>query len=293
MRGRVSGSRATFPRRRSELLQRIGGGLLWAVVVVLLLRGLAGVFARPEPTRSVRVMRPAVTAWPDDEARAFAADFARAYLTFSPRDTDAELRAVEAFVSPALSDSSLPELGAESGAQTVTAVTVARTSSIDPQHALITVAVTVGAGTRYLTVPLARDDRGGLVVDELPSFSAPPRRATLKPTSVEPISGSEQSALTEVASRFLRAYLAGDASGLAYLVPAGVRIAAPAPRSYELVDVVALAQGMAPAARVRELLVAVRVRELPDGALLTQRYRLRLVRRDRWYVADVNGSREG
>jgi hypothetical protein len=39
--------------------------------------------------------------------------------------------------------------------------------------------------------------------------------------------------------------------------------------------------------------VTVRVRELPSGVVFAQLYRLRLERRERWYVADVNGSREG
>ena len=47
-------------------------------------------------------------------------------------------------------------------------------------------------------------------------------------------------AIEDVVSRFLRAYLAGDAGGLSYLVPAGVRIGALGQR-HELVDVTSLA----------------------------------------------------
>jgi hypothetical protein len=38
--------------------------------------------------------------------------------------------------------------------------------------------------------------------------------------------------------------------------------------------------------------VSVRARTLGSGAVFALHYRLRLVRADRWYVADVNGSRE-
>ena len=49
-------------------------------------------------------------------------------------------------------------------------------------------------------------------------------------------------AIEDVVSRFLRAYLAGDAGALAYLVPAGVRIGALGQR-HELVDVTSLGAG--------------------------------------------------
>ena len=55
---------------------------------------------------------------------------------------------------------------------------------LDEGRALVTVAATVvggSASTRYLTVPVARDARGGLVVYDLPSFSAPPARGQVAP----------------------------------------------------------------------------------------------------------------
>jgi hypothetical protein len=293
VRGRRSRPRPSLPRTRGELLQRIGRGVLWALAVVLLVRGVAGVFATSKPARVVRVERAAPTAWPDDAARVFAADFARAYMTFSPKAADAQSSALASLVSPELAGSVAPELGDDAPAQNVSTVTVARTGARDSRHALITVAVSVSGGTRYVAVPVARDDAGGLVVDELPSFSAPPRRATVEPASLEPVTGPEQGALREVVSRFLRTYLAGDSAGLAYLVPARVRIATPAAHGYELADIDSLAEAAAPKPGVLELLAAVRVRELDGGAVLAQAYRLRLVRRDRWYVADINGSREG
>ena len=52
---------------------------------------------------------------------------------------------------------------------------------VDARHALITVAATLATdgelGTRRLTVPVARDAAGRLVVDELPSFASRARRA--------------------------------------------------------------------------------------------------------------------
>ena len=286
------GSRPRVPMTRAEMLVRVGRAVLWLLVVVLLVRGLAAVVASPAPERPARVVRPAVAAWPDDQARAFAADFARAYLTFAPEDPGGQLEAVAPFVSPELADSIVADVGEH--AERVVSVVVARSAAIDERHALITVAVAGVSGTRYLAVPVARDRAGGLVVDELPSFAAAPRRASLAPATLDSVTGPAQVELRDVVSRFLRTYLAGDRAGLAYLVPAGVRIATPAPRSYELVDLDALAQPGTPSARRDvELHARVRVRDVRSGAFLGQAYRLRLVRRDRWYVADVNGSREG
>src|SRR3954451_6899526 len=91
------GSRVPGIRTAGGLLKRLGRALLWLLVVVLLLRGLASVLEPRRPAAVVRAPRP-TPAWPDDDARAFAADFARAYLSFSPRRPDASARAVQAFV---------------------------------------------------------------------------------------------------------------------------------------------------------------------------------------------------
>jgi hypothetical protein len=277
-------------RTAGGLVRRLGRALLWLVVVVLLLRGLASVLEPRDPTPVVQAPRPAPT-WPDDDARAFAADFARAYLSFSPNHADASARAVRAFAAPELADAIAPAYGERALPQAVTSVMVARTARLDARHALVTVAATVeGApGTRYVTVPVARDGAGGLVVSDLPSFAAAPSRASLEPPATEPLAASERAAITPVVSRFLRAYLAGDASGLEYLVPAGVRIDAPAP-GQQLVDVGELALAGPAAGRERLVLAAVRARDQVSGGVFSLRYRLRLVQRDRWYVAAVNNA---
>ncbi len=81
-------------------------------------------------------------------------------------------------------------------------------------------------------------------------------------------------------------YLAGDAGGLVWLTPAGVRIGALDQR-HELVDVVSLALAVPPSGQVREVLVTVRAKDAA-GATLAMRYQLELVREDRWLVAAVN-----
>jgi hypothetical protein len=276
-------------RTPAGLVMRLGRALLWLLVLVLLLRGLASVLEPRDAAPVVHASRPASAPWPDDDARAFAADFARAYLSYSPTRPDASSKAVQAFASPELADSIAPEYDGRAPAQMVAAVMVARTVALDARHALITVAATIDGAeaARYLTVSVARDAAGGLVVSDLPSFAAAPGRASLEQSATEPVPVAERAAIEPVVSRFLRAYLAGDASGLEYLVPAGVRIAAPA-LGYELVDVTSLSLAAPAPGRERVVLVAVRARDGQGGRVFSLLYRLRLVRLDRWYVAAVN-----
>jgi hypothetical protein len=276
------------PRSRTAagLLKGVGRVLLWAFVAVLLIRGAADLFEREQPVAAVRGAAAVPVVWPDDEARAFAVEFARAYLSYSPREPQRSADAVRSLVAPELADSVVPQFGEDAPAQSVEAAGVARSAVIDARHALVTVAV---EGGRYLTVPVARDGAGGLVVYDLPSFAAPPARGQVAPTAVDPLSGGERDAIVDVLGRFFRAFLGGDALELSYFVPAGVRMDALG-RRHELVGLVSVGQLSPAEGRSREVLATVRARDPAGGAVFTLRYRLRLVRGDRWLVAEVNNA---
>ena len=70
-------------------------------------------------------------------------------------------------------------------------------------------------------------------------------------------------------------------------MPAGGRIGALG-RKHGLVDATSLALLAVPKGRVRDVLATVRARDAVTGATYGLRYRLRLVREDRWYVAAIN-----
>jgi hypothetical protein len=166
-------------RTAGQLLARLGRVALWLAVAVLMVRGLAGTLAADRPTAAPSRAVP-VAVWPDDAARAFAVEFATAYLTHSPTDdAGTYASAPEAFASPELVSELAPRFDADAPRQAVRSALVAGAVRLDGRHALVTVAATLrGAGLarRFITVPIARDGRGGLVVDDLPSFtSAPPR----------------------------------------------------------------------------------------------------------------------
>ena len=88
-------------------------------------------------------------------------------------------------------------------------------------------------------------------------------------------------------ARFFRGYLAGDTGALAYLVPAGTRAAATA-GGFELVELASVGAAGPPVAGGRLVLATVDARDQATGAVLALRYRVRMVHRDRWYVAAVN-----
>jgi hypothetical protein len=286
--------RISVMRTPAAMLRRLGRWVLWAFVLVLLLRGAADLFERERPPVPVRAA-PAAAAWPDDDARAFAVDFARAYLTYSPQHPDVQVRTLQAFATPDLAASIAPELDDDARRQVVDVAAVARTARIDAGHALVTVAATVSDGstvTRYLTVPVARDARGGLVVSELPSFTAPPARAEVVPPAVETLTGPDRAAIEDVLQRFFTAYLAGETDDLEYLVPAGVRLGALG-QPHKLLGVTAIAAAGPPQGRTRAVLATVRAQDVRTKAVFSLRYRLRLVRQDRWYVLAVNTTTKG
>jgi hypothetical protein len=288
---------ARMARQRSAttgaLLGRIGRMLLWLAVAVVLVGGLTDILATQPRAASSRGAA-AAPAWPDDAARAFAVEFASTYLRVEPEGaTAAQRNALARLAAPQIVDSLVPTLEAGAEPQDVRSATTAGAVRLDGAHALITVAARLG-GQRprsvRLTVPIARDEHGRLVVDDLPALAPAPDRADGAPVAGTPILGDERAAITDVLTRFLRAYLAGDRAGLAYLAPPGARIAATA-GGFELRDVGSLAALGNTTGPDRLVLAAVNVRDRVSRASYALRLRVRLVRRDRWYVAGLNDGR--
>lgn len=267
-----------------------GRVVLWAVIVVVLVRGLGVIVAGPTQDRATGHRTEAAT-FPDGEARAFAVRFVRSYLDVTPGGGDAYRRAVAAFFADGLSDRAAVVPPRGPGVRVAWAM-VAREVSLGGSRALVTVAALVRDGSsRYVTVPVARDRRGGLAVAGLPSFSPPPARAAVDVEDVEPLAGAGAEAIGDLARRFLREYLAGaDRAALAYFLVPGAAVAA-MPPGLRVVAVDALDQATPGSVGRRRLVVAsVRVRESSTGAVYPLAYRLEVVKRGRWHVAEVAGG---
>jgi hypothetical protein len=94
-----------------------------------------------------------------------------------------------------------------------------------------------------------------------------------------------------VLERFFAAFLAGRAEDLEYLVPAEVRIGALG-EEHELAGLDSVDELGPAGGRERLVLAAVRARDPRTRAVYALRYRVRLVRADRWYVAAVNPTQK-
>ena len=263
-------------------LRSAGRVALWIAVGIVLIRGVGSIVSEPAATTGSAAVE--AGGFPDDEARAFAVRFASAYLDPPPGG-------LAGYLADGLSDSAAVTPPRGPGAKVAWA-TVAREASLGDSRALVTVAVLTDAGTScYVTVPVARDERGGLVVSALPSFSPPPPRAALRGEDVEPLTGPGSEAVGDLAERFLRTYLSGgDSDALAYLLAPGAAVA-PMPGGLAVVSFDRADQNAATAtARRRTVLASVTVRDRETGAVYPLGYRLEVVKHDRWHVAEIAGG---
>jgi hypothetical protein len=268
--------------RSSIGLRSAGRVALWIAVGIVLIRGVGSIVS--EPAATIGGAGVEAGGFPDDEARAFAVRFASAYLDPPPGG-------LAGYLADGLSDTAAVTLPRGPGAKVAWA-TVAREASLGDSRALVTVAALTDTGaSRYVTVPVARDERGGLVVSALPSFSPPPPRAALGGEDVEPLTGPGSEAVGDLAERFLRAYLSGgDSDALAYLLAPGAAVT-PMPGGLAVVSFDGADQIAATATvRRRSVRVSVTVRDRETGAVYPLGYRLEVARRDRWYVAAVAGG---
>jgi hypothetical protein len=298
LRERLRARGPVMVRTPHDVLAGVGRVVLWLAVGLLLWRGAEATLGPNEAARPSQAARPAAaTEWPDDAARALAVEFATAYLTHTRgEDPTVAAQRLGELASPDLAGELVPQFDRGAPEQVMHSATVAHTVTVDRDHALVTVAATLATGgrlgTRRLTVPVARDPVGRLVVDDLPSIAAALGRAAVELPNDEPLAGADRGPIEDVLTRFLRAYLAGDTGGLAYLVAPGARIAAASGR-FELLSLSSVLSSGATAGGRRSVLVMVRARDLGSRALYMLRYRVGLVRRDRWYVAELNEEGAG
>lgn len=286
--GRVR--RLTTRRGSTSPLLLVGRCVLWGAIGLVLLRGVGAIVTDPATDGSRGDTIADAAGFPDDEARAFAVRFTRAYLDIPP-DGDGSHDRAAAFLADDLSDRAAITVPRRSPRARVAWATVAREVPLGDSRALLTVAALMADGaSRYVTVPVAQDGRGGLVVSGLPSFSPPPTRADLDGEMVEPLTGPPAGPIGELVERFLREYVAGaDRAALSYLLLPGARVA-PLPAGLRVVGVDGLEQTTSTTGRRRSVVASVRVRESSTGAIYPLAYRLDVARRDRWYVAAVAGG---
>lgn len=291
--GHGSPPAAAAPRIGGARLRQVGRAALWACMALIFVRGISDV-ARgrgydAKPPAAVAAAVPAA----DDDLRALAISFARAFLSWRPGAAREHARRVAALVAPSARRDVAVQLPRRGPGESVAESTVARIRSLGPGRALVTVACIFDkpAGrVRLLTIPVAQDPRGGIAVEGPPALAPAPPPYDGSAPATHPLTGADASVITDVVRRFMRGYLGGaDPVALRYLVAQGAAIA-PLRRGYSVVSIKRLSVAGTDAGSRRRLLVDVRVRDRASRAVYGLRYALAVARRDRWYVTAVDGG---
>jgi hypothetical protein len=280
----------------AQPIRHAGRVLLWVVLAFLLARGALDIVSPTAPTAGTRLPAQARPAFPDDQARAHAIGFARAYLTLDPGRPDARADALSRFLASGLDRQAGVALDPEGRTQRVLQATVARIDRLRPSLALVTVAAELDrpdGQTVYLQVPIQRDRFGRMAVADLPAFAPGPARSTdpLDNPS-EPVRSDQRDAVERLVSRFFPAYLAKEQGDLAYFAPPGTLLRGVSGHWAD-VQLVEVLEEKRPSGRTLSIVATVRARDTATGALHLLRYRLRLEREGRWYVAAVNARPKG
>jgi hypothetical protein len=266
-------------------LRGAGRVALWALIALVLVRGLGDVLAGPR-TGAASSAAEQESGFTSDQARALAVAFARVYVS----------RPTAGALAPYLARGLTEQLRRSSAAsgERVLQATVAGVEPLGSDRALVSVACELaGAGNRvlYLAVPLARDPSGSLSVSGLPSFVPPPPMGQAQGEEAQRLAGPGSAQIRRLAQRFLAAYLSrGRAGALSYLVAPGAHLT-PLGLGLRLIGVAGVGQAGSGSEPGRQtVLVRARVQEAASSATYPVAYRLELVRSDRWYVAAVEGA---
>jgi hypothetical protein len=273
-------------RTWGSTLRDAGRLALWAFIGLTLWTGAKGVLSPRAQPATTTTGSSSAASWPDDDARAFSVEFARAYLTRTSDPVKDSARvagyvssAISGQVAPAQSDSKAPPV-------TVATTTVARTQRVSDKRGTVTVAAVTSAGTRYLTVPVERDKQGGLVVADLPAPAPAPARAQTTERDRQPLASHVRDTLEPAVTQALRAYLKDDANALRFVTAPGHRIRPVG--GYSLDTVNSITETRPPTRARRFLAVTAAAKDTARASYLFG-FELSLAfQRDRWLVETVN-----
>ncbi len=214
---------ATRALWRIRLARELPRYLLYTLSLAGLAASARFAIAPPKPVLPAAALRAPAPA--DPAAEAYAALFARHYLTWNAAEPQANARALEPFLGPGMEQDAGLELP-PSGEQRVEWVEVVQTRELAPGDHVYTVAAETDAGALlYLTVGVTRTAAGSLALAGYPAFVGAPAAAPAQ--TVGHLREVGDPALATVVQRVLRNYLAGSSSELAADLAAGARVSLP------------------------------------------------------------------
>ncbi len=276
-----SSARVTVTTRslwRLRLARELPRHLLCAAALAGLAASVRFAVAPPQAERFAAPAREAVA--PDRAAEAYAALFARRYLTWNANEPQANTQALEPFLGSGME----PDAGLElppTGEQRVEWVEVVQSREAAPGEEIYTLAAqTDSSGLLYLTVAVSRAHDGSLALAGYPAFVGAPAAGPAQPMGhLREVSSPS---LATVVQRVLHNYLAASASELEADLASGAHVSLPtAPLSLESV------QRLDWAPEGNAVLATVRAQDA-RGVQYTLAYELNVVRQQgRWEISAV------
>ena len=198
--------------------------VLWTALVVVAFRGITAIIfgSSPAPAGGTGAANTAGE-YPVSLAEAYATEFGRVYLGFSPQSLGQREQALAAFVPPAVSAAS-PSLGWNGiGQLNLQSLQVAGIRVQDPQHAVVTLLALLNGQLMELGVPVAATGSGLVVTGEPAWLPAPPRISPPPaPRGSDPVA---QGQLMNELPAFFRAYASGDSGALNRFLAHGASVA--------------------------------------------------------------------
>jgi hypothetical protein len=200
--------------------------VLWAALLVIAFRGLTAIVFNTASAPVVGGTEPRSAVggqFPASLAEAYAAEFGRVYLSFSPQNQGQREQALAAFV-PASILAANPNLGWNGAGQVnLQAEQVAGITVQDRRHAVVTLLALVNGQLIQLGVPVAASGGGVVVSGEPALLSAPPQ---ISPPPAAPRSSDQvaQSQLMNELPAFFQAYANGDSATLNRFLVHGVSL---------------------------------------------------------------------
>jgi hypothetical protein len=182
-------------------------------------------FAIAPPRSELAAAAVRAPAPPDAAAEAFAALFARRYLTWNAAEPQASARALEPFLGAGMETDAGLELPAGGEQRVEWAEVVQAREPLPDEHVYTVAAQTDSAGLLYLTVAVVRTAGGGLALAGYPAFVGAPAAGPAQPA--EHLREVSDLSLATVVERALRNYLAASAGELAADLAGGARVSLP------------------------------------------------------------------
>lgn len=226
--GRTHQSPSVRIASRPLWLIRLSRGLPHYLLGATCVAGLAAsarfAIAPPRPRVTALTPRPELAA--DPGAEAYAALFARRYLTWNAAEPGASQRALEPFIGPTMESDAGLKLPVSGEQRVEWAEVVQAREPMPGEHVYTVAAQTDAAGLLYLTVSVVRTVNQGLALAGYPAFvGAPTFGPARSPAHLREVVDRE---LVTVVERALRNYLAASGGELAADLTSGARVSLPA-----------------------------------------------------------------